>query len=149
DKWEFGPLPRDQEPRRSLAGTYDEDWVKHRMPLLPEDFDLRYNQSARAVQITAGYLSGDEPFVISDLYATGRSIRGSLPGKAVVVATSVLSEYSTVVAALDTVLVSSDKPRLTLVWRHLIVPKQKIEEIGRTNVYLARLRSVRELYELA
>jgi hypothetical protein len=148
DKWEVGPLSRNQEPRRSFAGTYDENWVKQRMPLLPEDFDLRYNHSARADQNTTGYLSGDEPFAFTDLYAAGHSIRGSLPGKAVVVATSVLSVYYTAVAALDTVLVSSDKPRMTLVWRHLIVPKQKIEEIGQTNVYLARLRSVRELYEL-
>jgi len=38
----FGPIPPAWLPRRSFAGTYDEEWIKKRAPLLPDDFDERH-----------------------------------------------------------------------------------------------------------
>jgi hypothetical protein len=42
----LGPVARQWLPRRKLAGTYDETWLKERMPLLPADFDERFFMSA-------------------------------------------------------------------------------------------------------
>jgi len=38
----FGALGRAWSPRLPRAGTYDADWLAHRHPGLPEDFDFRY-----------------------------------------------------------------------------------------------------------
>jgi hypothetical protein len=50
------------------------------------------------------------------------------------------------VAHLDTILIWSDKPAISLVWRQCIRPKQKIAEVCNVFVYLVRLQSTRELY---
>jgi hypothetical protein len=144
-KWTFGPLPRDQDPRRAWAGTYDSAWIERRMPLLPLDFDARHNQTAPPGQ-TIPYLSGDEPFSLQNVYSDGQYLEGVLPGKAVVIAGSVLFHYFTEVAILDTVCIWTDRPQITLVWRHTIRPKQKIEEVGRVHVNVTRLQVARELY---
>jgi hypothetical protein len=148
DKWPFGPLRRDEQPRRSFAGTYDDAWIKQRMPLLPVDFDPRHNLTAPPDQIVAGYLSGDERVVIGKLYDHG-DLSVSLPGRAIVVSGNVLHRYFTEVATLDTLLVWAEAPRLTLVWRCTVRPRQKIEEVSNVNISLARLKNVRELYGTA
>lgn len=147
DPWPFGPLPRHEEPRRSWAGTYNEAWVKHRMPLLPLDFDPRYFLAAPADQRIAAYLRGDEQVAVAKLYDFGDA-RFSLPARAVVVSGNVLQRQFTAVAALDTMLLWAEAPRLTLVWRHVIRPRQKIEEVSNVHVNLARLKNVRELYAI-
>jgi hypothetical protein len=146
--WTFGPLRRDQPSRNRFAGTYDEKWIEERMPLLPEDFDPRFNQVAPSAQIVPS-LSGDEFLTLINVYGAGSTIRSRLPGKAIIIAGSVLSYYFTQVAVLDTVAISTDRPELTMVWRYAIRPRQKIEEIGRVYVYVARLRTARELYGVA
>ena len=145
--WPFGPLPRHEEPRRSFAGTYDDAWVKNRMPLLPLDFDPRYSLAAPANQCVAAYLQGDEQVAIAKLYDFG-DVRFSLPGRAVVVSGNMLQRQFTSVATLDTMLLWAQVPRLTLVWRHVIRPRQKIEEVSNVHVNLARLKNVRELYAI-
>ncbi|HHH26860.1 MAG TPA: DUF2169 domain-containing protein, partial [Polyangiaceae bacterium] len=42
----LGAIPANWMPRAALAGTFDERWEAERMPLMPEDFDLRFYQSA-------------------------------------------------------------------------------------------------------
>src|SRR5262245_5566504 len=44
-------LGRHWEPRRRFVGTYDDKWMKDRMPLPPHDFDDRFNQVAPVDQI--------------------------------------------------------------------------------------------------
>ena len=115
------------------------------MPLLPIDFDPRHNLVAPADQVVAGYLKGDEQIVISGLYPWPNLVL-SLPGRAVVVAGNVLNDYFTDIATLDTLLLWAERPRLTLVWRHAILPSQKIEEVANIHISLARLKNTRELY---
>jgi hypothetical protein len=52
----LGPLGRAWLPRRTLAGTADEAWLKDQWPLIPQDFDFAYWNCAPADQQTA-YLS--------------------------------------------------------------------------------------------
>ncbi len=42
----FGFTGRTWQPRRALAGTYDDIWLKERHPNLPADFDFRYWNAA-------------------------------------------------------------------------------------------------------
>lgn len=61
----FGPLPPFFKSRSVLAGTFDDHWVMSRKPMLPEDFDLRFYQSAPLDQQCKGHLVGGERIVIS------------------------------------------------------------------------------------
>ena len=67
----FGAVQPHWLPRRQYAGTYDAAWQKGRAPLLPDDFDDRFYQSAPADQqldlkggeeVLAVNLSPDGPF---------------------------------------------------------------------------------------
>jgi hypothetical protein len=145
--WPFGPVPRDESPRADFAGTYDANWARDRMPLLPEDFDPRFHQAAPKKQIAPGFLQGDETLKIKGLYEGDLGeIETTLPGRTVLVAGNVLGYYFAKLARLDTVLIWSTPPQLTLVWRDVIRPRQKIEDV--LNVYLdyVRLRAALELY---
>ena len=42
----FGAIMTHWSPRRELVGTFDQHWQQTRMPLLPEDYDLRYGNVA-------------------------------------------------------------------------------------------------------
>jgi hypothetical protein len=147
DDWKLGPVARDANFRRKYAGTFDQEWVENRMPLLPVDFDVRYNLVAPPNQIVPGFLKGDEHIKLTDVYFGGKSpINLQLPGRAVVVSGNVTHHYFTEIAPLDTMLIWTEKPQLVLVWRLAIVPKQKVAEVCNLFVNTASLRSTRELY---
>lgn len=42
----MGVVARHWEPRKRFAGTYDQAWLDERFPLLPDDFDERFFQTA-------------------------------------------------------------------------------------------------------
>nr|WP_279627415.1 DUF2169 domain-containing protein [Xenorhabdus kozodoii] len=46
----MGFIGRPWLPRRALAGTYDDNWLEHRHPYLPKDFDFGYWNGAPADQ---------------------------------------------------------------------------------------------------
>lgn len=142
--WPFGPVGRNQKPRSRYAGTYDQAWVKSRMPLLPTDFDSKYNLAAPADQVMSGYLKGDEHVKLSGLYSDG-AVEFDLPGRAVVIAGNVMSRYFTDVATLDTLLIWSDIRKIALVWRHSIRCK-KIAEVCNVFVDVVRRRTATELF---
>ena len=56
----FGPLAAHWQPRVQWGGTYGDKWAKDRQPLLPEDFDERFFQSAPEDQQAPTYLKGGE-----------------------------------------------------------------------------------------
>jgi hypothetical protein len=147
DRWPFGPLRRDENTRKQYAGTYDQNWVSNRMPLLPEDFDPRHNLSAPRNQIAASYFDGSEHVKLTDIYFdAGRHVEFDLPGKVIFVAGNVTSRYYSEVARLDTVLIWVDVPQISLVWRYGIYPRQKIAEVRNVFVHFVRLRSVRDVF---
>lgn len=45
---------------QSFTGTYDEEWMQHRKPQLPSDFDYLFYQTASLGLIYRGYMKGDE-----------------------------------------------------------------------------------------
>ncbi len=54
----FGPVSPFWQDRARHAGTYDDDWVQNRHPLLPQDFDPRFWQCAPPDQIAIPFLRG-------------------------------------------------------------------------------------------
>ncbi|MFD1743841.1 DUF2169 domain-containing protein [Rhizobium helianthi] len=78
----FAPISPFWKDRAALAGTYDDDWVASRHPLLPHDFDYSFWQAAPHDQITEPWLEGHEPFELTNLLPGFESLKGSLPGLA-------------------------------------------------------------------
>jgi len=112
----FGPVARHWLPRRAFAGTYDEDWEKHRFPLLPTDFDERFNQLATEDQQASGHLRGGEAAELINLTPSG-ILRFTLPKIALRFETRIGSESIESRPALHTVILEPDVPRVLMVWQ--------------------------------
>lgn len=67
-------------PRQRYAGTYDEEYMRTRMPGLPDDLDWHIFNDAAEDQWFDHYLRGDEPFDIIHMHPERPRITGSLPG---------------------------------------------------------------------
>jgi hypothetical protein len=141
----FGPVGRSWQPRIRWAGTYDKKWLDAKCPLLPDDFDERYFQSAPDDQQTA-YPKGDEEVVLSNLTPHGRTVfrlpeRLRLP----VVFFLRAGEPKELPAVVDTVVLEPDKKRFLLVWRVRLPLRRNVFEVtevavGRTARHWQRLR---------
>jgi hypothetical protein len=144
--WPLGPLGRNHKLRMRYAGTYDAAWQTNRLPLLPADFNPLFNQSAPQAQRARQAFVGNELIGIEGLYGAGARVTFGLPGKTVLVTANVRQEYVSEAARLDTILLWTDTPRITLVWRHVIRPRQKNEEIGDVSANFVRLQTAREFF---
>ncbi|MFS4439334.1 DUF2169 domain-containing protein [Paracoccaceae bacterium GXU_MW_L88] len=76
----LAPIPPFWPQRLEYAGTYDDDWIKDRHPLLPKDFEFRFWQCAHPDLITETWLTGDESFELRNLLHRYPVFRGRLPG---------------------------------------------------------------------
>lgn len=117
----FGFMGYGWEPRTKLAGTYDEDWSKERMPLLPRDFDRRFYNGAAPGLTAQGYLRGDEKVAIVNASARGR-LSFRLPGAPppqVTVELAVIDDAE-LALQLDTVIIDTDQDQVLLLWRGLV-----------------------------
>jgi len=112
----FAPLCPHWEPRRTYAGTYDQQWMERRMPYLPKDFDNRFFQLAPPDLVAPGYLEGGEPVEIHGATPEGLS-HFNLPRYRVQVVYRLDNVRRMRPAHLDAVLIEPDEKRLVLVWR--------------------------------
>jgi len=74
----FGPIARHWQPRRSLAGTYDQTWLDERAPLWPADLDPRFFCAAAPGLSTTTPLEGGELVELLGLHPDG-VVRFELP----------------------------------------------------------------------
>jgi hypothetical protein len=123
-------------PRRELAGTYDENWLKARFPLWAEDRDEHYNNSAPADQQVQGFLSGGEGVELLNLSANGR-IAFTLPRIRPVFRTRFGSERVEHAAQLCTVIVEPDRNRLIMAWQTSLVCNHRMDELDETIIHEA------------
>ena len=79
----LGPIGRHWEPRRAYAGTYDAKWKEKRAPLLPADFDDRFNQCASPGLIADPPLRTGEEVKLLNLVRGGGPTLFALPSVAV------------------------------------------------------------------
>lgn len=116
----FGPIARHWSPRVKYAGTYDEQWEKERLPLLPKDFDERFFQCAPADQQSHTYLTGGEPIELINLSPNG-PLRFALPRLNIGFTTRLGEGIIEHGAKLHTVILEPDIPRVILIW-HTSLP---------------------------
>ncbi len=67
-------------PRQQYAGTYDDEYMRTRMPGLPDDVDWRLFNDAAEDQWIEGFFRGDEPFSLQNVHPDQPFLRGRLPG---------------------------------------------------------------------
>ena len=112
----FAPIAPQWEPRRSCAGTYDEEWQKQRAPYLPADFDPRFLQIAPPPLIATTPLNGGEPVELVGFQPQGE-MRLALPSLRPRVVFRLNGRTEERPAMLDTVILEPTARRLQLVWR--------------------------------
>jgi hypothetical protein len=65
--------------RADLAGTYDDEWLEKRHPLLPTDFNFSFWQAAPKDQVAEPWLTGNEAFELHRLLPHFETLEGFLP----------------------------------------------------------------------
>lgn len=135
----FGPIHRHWAPRVSYAGTYDSAWQRTRMPLLPLDFDPRFNVSVPPDQWSPTPLAGDEPIeLVGATDDHGWTI--ALPRETLAFssrADGVRREHPT---HLDTIVLDARERRVELTWRATVPVPTKLERIDEIRIESGRPR---------
>lgn len=126
----FGFIAPNWQPRLAFAGTYDQAWDRTRKPLLPQDFDRRFYNSASPGLIAPGYLRGNEPVVTIGASPHGR-VAFHLPCPAAPVCIVELRGRNRISlqTVLDTVIVDMDLMRVTLQWRAHLPVRNGLSEV--------------------
>jgi hypothetical protein len=131
-----GAVEAHWEPRRSYAGTYDDDWQKTRSPYLPLDFDPRFLQLAAPGLSTSGHLQGGERVELRGLTPEG-STGLRLPAPRLRVAFVLDGTPNERPAVIDTVILEPSAHRLSVVWRAAMTCDKKALRISHVAVSLA------------
>jgi len=112
----LGVISKHWEPRLSFAGTYDNRWIEDRFPLLPLDFDMRFNQSVPRDQ-WVNRPQGSEIVEIMGMTKEG-NLKFQLPECLLI---NIILHYKTHTEKksmdIDTVFIEPDEHRVTLTWR--------------------------------
>lgn len=132
------PIGRHWLPRRQYVGTTDRAWMRDRMPLLPADFDDRFNQVAPPPLIAPRPLRGGEPVQVVGMSAAG-ALQFVLPRVEFFVGARVGQSMTEHSSQLDTVLLLPNQAQLDLTWRAL-VPFRRGARIDHVQVHEKAVR---------
>lgn len=127
----FGPVASYWSPRKEFAGTYDEMWQKKRFPLWAEDFDIRFNQCVPADQQMPGFLRGGERVDLINLSPSGR-MSFVLPKVYPFFVTKFGKDRVEHRAALHTVILEPEYPRVIMVWYSSLQCHHRVDELDVT-----------------
>ncbi|MDJ0608788.1 MAG: DUF2169 domain-containing protein [Kiloniellales bacterium] len=133
----FGPIAHHWQPRVGFSGTYDDRWLEERQPLLPEDFDFRYQHCAPQHQQSAAVLKGGEEVVLVNLTPGGGRLSFRLPRLAFVFSTR-FSDGSSAQhrGQIKTVALEGDQPRVSMLWVSALPCHHKVQKLLSTTVSL-------------
>lgn len=133
----FGPLARHWPARLRYAGTYDQHWLDTRSPLLPEDLDPRFWQTAPASQYSLGQLNGGEVVTLANMtppaFSDSRILSFAIPKISLGLKTRFLDGSSqTHRARLHTVIIEPDFPRVSVVWHSALPCHRLVNQLDTT-----------------
>jgi hypothetical protein len=134
----LGCIPPAWQPRRSLAGTYDEQWQRTRAPYVPEDFQLRYFSCAPAGLLFEPCLRGREPIVLVGMSERG-PIYSALPTCVLDAGFLLHGDRHGAPCLLQTVVIEPDDNRLRLTFHAQHVCDKQALEYERIEVKLSKL----------
>lgn len=131
----FGPICSHWKYRASFAGTYGDNWMRTRQPLLPSDFDERFFQSAPSDQQSADFLNGGELVILHNLTLSG-NLQFLLPQVKISLETRFLDGERRIHSCpfLHAVILEPDFPRVSLVFHSSIECHSKAYQLANTQV---------------
>lgn len=130
----LGPVDRSWLPRRNLAGTYDGKWFSEKMPLLPDDYDPRFELCAPSDQQLPDYIYGGEPVELTNFSEDG-VLRVTLPKIYLTFATKIRDKIEEHRAKLSCLILEPDDKRLSMVWQTALkVPANRVEHLDHTTI---------------
>jgi len=129
------------EPRRGLAGTYDEAWRKARAPYLPADFHPRFFQAATPDLVCPAPLVGGEPVELANLSPEG-AVRFRLPMCAFDVEITVGDRVERPPMIMETVLLEPSESLVTLAFRGAVSCDKEALRIESARFDVRSLRGV-------
>ncbi len=146
-KWDDRPTPAGVGPicghwksRVSLAGTYDDWWQQERFPLLPQDFDDRYFQSAPVDQQAPEFFIGRETVTLQNLTPNGR-LQFQLPhvrlGFETFFSTGERQVHER--PKLHSVIVDADLSKVSIVWHTALSCHPKVHKLMKTRIFQKRV----------
>lgn len=112
----FGPIARHWMPRRKLAGTYDDSWVRSRAPIWPRDFDEQFFCTAPACMQLSPHLVGGETVSAIGVHPDG-PIDFKLPARRFQSKFQLKGLKKRLRMCLDDVTIDSDNHCCTMTWR--------------------------------
>jgi hypothetical protein len=130
----FGAVDRSWQPRIAHAGTYDGACVKHKKPLLPDDYDPRFELCAPHDQRPKEYIYGGELIELSNMSEAG-SLRLTLPKIYLTFSTKLRNRLEEHRSRLASVILEPDESRVALIWQSsLKVAAREVEHLDHTTV---------------
>ncbi len=135
-----GAIGRHWEPRRGFVGTTDELWKRERMPLLPADFDDRFNQVAPPDLVAGGHLRGGELVQLHNVCAEG-PLSFELPRLHFYVGALYATHRDEHRPVLDTVLLEPNQRTFDLTWRAIVRMPRRHADLFAIQVHEKRLLS--------
>jgi len=130
----FGPIAPHWHPRVTYAGTYDDAWQKHRLPLYPTDLDDRFFLCSPEDQRPREHLRGGELVELINLAADG-PMSFVLPCMAFRFETQFRGKPAvTHRSALCTVILEPDEHRLVMVWQSWLPAHADVHRLEQTVV---------------
>jgi hypothetical protein len=112
----FAPIAPSWLPRRTYAGTYDEQWQRGRAPYLPDDFDPRFFQCAVPEFAFDRYLQPGETVQAVGVMPDG-PIAFTVPPSHLAIAVTIAGSIETPPANLETLSIEPDENRACFTWR--------------------------------
>jgi hypothetical protein len=135
----FGPIPCHWEPRVKLGGTCDKKWEEERQPLVPEDFDDRFFQSAPADQQVPGHLRGGELVKLFNL-TPDLALQFRLPRITLGFETFFADESVRHQARIHALVLEPDVPRFQIVWQTQLPCHSKVVHLRKTRILVKQRR---------
>ena len=111
-----------------FAGTYDEDWMKSRAPLLPEDFDEQFHLASPEGLRGERFLRGGERCSVLGTTRDGR-LEFRLPRTRPTIRLRFPAAAYGLPVEMDTVHLDTDRMRLHLLWRGMKALHGRLESL--------------------
>jgi hypothetical protein len=133
----FGPLAPGWSSRAQYAGTYDDRWKEERAPYLPDDFNLRFLNTAAPDLIYPGFLQGGETVSISGMHPNG-DLEFNLPYVKLRNKITLADTEKSFDFVLETLSLDPNQLQLSMSWRSAFVCDKQALKISQIQVSLAR-----------
>ncbi|QRK10885.1 DUF2169 domain-containing protein [Archangium violaceum] len=127
------------EPRRSLAGTYDETWQTRRAPYLPLDFKQQFFQVASPGLHSHNPLVGGEPVKLVNLSPMG-VLQFQLPVCSFHVRVLLDRAEEKPALRLETVLLEPLDSRVCMTWRGALHCDKRVLKVREVHIQLEKLK---------